>query len=55
MDKRIITKIEEQVKCSICLDIYTEPKLLWCIHVFCQRCLVGLVKQVDETKRGSLA
>ena len=31
------------------------PKLLWCIHVFCQRCLVGLVKQVDRDEQGQLS
>lgn len=52
MEDRIIAKIEEQVKCSICLDIYTNPKLLWCIHAFCQHCLVKLV---DRDEHGQLS
>ena len=33
---------EEELTCSICLDIYTDPKLLQCFHVYCQQCLVPL-------------
>ena len=43
MAEDIIEKLEEQLNCSICLDIYTDPKLLQCMHVFCQQCLVPLV------------
>ena len=35
-------RVEDQLNCSICLDTYTEPKILQCFHVFCQKCLVPL-------------
>ena len=39
-----IEKVDEQVlNCSICLDTYTDPKILQCFHVYCQKCLVKLV------------
>ena len=38
-----IKKLEEQLKCSVCLDIYTDPKLLQCFHIYCSKCLVKLV------------
>ena len=38
-----IKKLEEQLNCAICLDIYTEPKLLQCLHVYCRKCLMKLV------------
>ena len=41
--KEALKKLEEQLNCSICLGIYTDPKLLQCNHVFCQMCLVKLV------------
>ena len=38
-----IRKLEEQLNCSICLDIYDDPKLLQCFHTYCRKCLVKLV------------
>ena len=35
-------RVEEQLNCSICLDTYTDPKILQCFHVFCHQCLVPL-------------
>ena len=46
-----IEKVEEQLQCSVCLDTYTDPKLLQCFHVYCQKCLVKLV---DRNQQGQL-
>ena len=35
-------KLEEQLTCAICLDLYTNPKTLPCLHYFCQQCMEGL-------------
>ena len=37
-----LKKLEEQLTCAICLDHYTDPKTLLCLHSFCHQCLEGL-------------
>ena len=43
MAENTIKKLEEQLNCAICLDTYTDPKLLQCFHIYCRKCLVKLV------------
>ncbi|KAM8880940.1 uncharacterized protein ACB058_001238 [Synchiropus picturatus] len=35
---------EEQVHCSICLDVFTDPVSIPCGHNFCQSCILGYWK-----------
>ena len=42
MAENVVERVEEQLNCSICLDTYTDPKILQCFHVFCRQCLVPL-------------
>eukprot|EP00058_Branchiostoma_floridae_P013661 XP_002599149.1 hypothetical protein BRAFLDRAFT_81816 [Branchiostoma floridae] len=35
-------QIREELSCSICLELFTRPKLLPCQHTFCQDCLQEL-------------
>lgn len=35
---------EEQVHCSICLDVFTNPVSIPCGHNFCQSCIIGYWK-----------
>ena len=51
MAEEALKKLEQQLNCSICLDTYTNPKLLQCFHVYCQQCLVLLA---DRDQRGQL-
>ena len=52
MAEKVVQKLENQLNCSICLDTYTNPKLLQCFHVYCKECLVRLV---DQDQRGQLS
>ena len=51
MAEEALKKLEKQLNCSICLDIFTDPKLLQCFHVYCRKCLVPLV---DRDQQGHL-
>ena len=42
-EKTLLEKVEEELNCSICLDTYSDPKLLQCFHTYCRKCLVKLV------------
>ena len=37
-----LKKLEKQLTCAVCHDLYTNPKILPCLHFFCQQCLEGL-------------
>jgi hypothetical protein len=45
---RALEKLNEQLTCPICLDHYTDPKLLHCFHVFCERCLEPVARQTPQ-------
>ena len=47
-EKAALKKVEDQLNCSICLDVYTDPKMLHCFHVFCQTCLRKLVFRDEQ-------
>ena len=32
-------QIEEEITCSICGDLITDPKTIPCLHTFCKRCI----------------
>ena len=38
-----LEKLADQLTCSVCLEEYTRPRVLPCLHVFCEACLQRLV------------
>ena len=49
-----LTKVKEDLTCSVCLDIYTDPKSLPCLHAFCHKCLDDLPKEKKPTGKRDL-
>ena len=49
---KVLKSLQEELKCPLCLDIFTEPKKLRCDHVVC---LQFLEKLVEKSRAGSLS
>ncbi|XP_078610746.1 tripartite motif-containing protein 3-like [Branchiostoma floridae x Branchiostoma japonicum] len=43
---------DEFLTCSICLNLYEDPKLLPCFHTYCQKCLEELANNSTGFSRG---
>ena len=37
-------KLNENLQCSVCLEVLKDPRTLPCLHSFCKDCLEGIVK-----------
>ena len=46
--QQALQKLEDQLTCAVCLEPYTNPKLLQCFHVFCENCLKRLARQTPQ-------
>jgi len=41
-------QIEEEIACSICGDLFTDPKTIPCLHTFCKQCIE---KSMESNKK----
>ena len=41
--KQTMEKLSAQLSCSVCLEEYRRPRVLPCLHVFCEGCLEKMV------------
>ena len=46
-ERSALKQIDEQLTCSVCLDQYTNPKTLPCMHYFCLKCIEGLQQELQ--------
>ena len=56
MDKSDLTLSEiletDFLKCRICKAVYKNPKLLPCLHTFCQECIHKIIQIGNQSKEG---
>ena len=45
-----LRKLEQQLACPVCLDRYTQPRILPCFHSFCHDCLGQFPVMAQEGK-----
>ena len=41
---------QSELSCSICLDVFTDPRVLPCVHTFCYGCLEGWVNKSGSSE-----
>ncbi|XP_071135986.1 tripartite motif-containing protein 2-like [Mytilus edulis] len=42
------SSVEDELICALCLEIYSDPRLLPCYHTFCKTCIEQLVNKGEE-------
>ena len=40
----LMHNLKEEVRCSVCMQLYREPKQLPCLHIFCLECLNNIAR-----------
>ena len=48
MAEAALKKLEDDLNCPVCLDIFTDPKQLLCNHICCRQCLRRLVERDQQ-------
>ncbi|XP_032238174.2 tripartite motif-containing protein 45 isoform X2 [Nematostella vectensis] len=43
-------QLEDEVTCAICIEHFTDPRLLPCLHTFCRHCLEDLAEHSGKGK-----
>ena len=48
--EKSVEELEKEITCAICRGHYTEPRVLPCLHYYCQDCIQALAKRAGENK-----
>ncbi|XP_041361964.1 probable E3 ubiquitin-protein ligase MID2 [Gigantopelta aegis] len=46
-----VSCISEDLTCAVCLDLFTNPRVLRCMHTYCHECMVGLVQTGNRSQQ----
>ena len=41
--RQLREQVDQRLSCSICLERFSDPRLLDCNHTFCRKCLVDVL------------
>ena len=44
----VLEQLNEQLLCPVCLEKYSQPKLLECHHTFCTKCLLRILNNCES-------
>ena len=45
-----MAELEKEITCAVCLEHYTDPKILPCCHYYCKQCVLRLVQKQGADK-----
>ena len=48
MAEELAGSIKQELTCAVCLDQLTKPKVLPCLHTYCQACIEAIVAKSQE-------
>ena len=46
--KSIVNEVKDITECSICTEMFTNPKMLPCFHTFCLKCIEEFCEKKEE-------
>ena len=39
--------IDEHVTCTVCMEVYKNPRVLPCLHSYCKKCIKQLIERTS--------
>ncbi|KAH3843192.1 uncharacterized protein LOC127876762 [Dreissena polymorpha] len=45
----MMSQIDDELMCGVCLELYDTPTILPCGHNFCKQCIEGIIRNVSYT------
>jgi len=43
--KLFAAAMDDEIECAICTEVFTDPRVLPCVHTFCLKCIQGWSKE----------